>query len=112
MRRYVPCGQRRAAPCGRRADHAPCGHTPCGTILRRAAPCAPCVTCGNAARRVAGARRVACRVACRVEFLFPLRCLARRPRLMPRQQAAQAQWSAVNSETPTAERRRSQRLPT
>eukprot|EP00663_Eupelagonemidae_sp_cell21sb_P010906 gene10906-biopygen1091 len=48
--RHVPCGQRRVAPCG--------------TTLRRAAPCAPCVPCGNAARRVARARRVACRVAC------------------------------------------------
>eukprot|EP00663_Eupelagonemidae_sp_cell21sb_P006598 gene6598-biopygen4750 len=78
VRRYVPCGQRRAAPCGamcrvdsavwRRADAVPCGHrraAPCGTMMRRAAPCAPCVPCGNAARRVARARRVACRVACR-----------------------------------------------
>eukprot|EP00663_Eupelagonemidae_sp_cell21sb_P012680 gene12680-biopygen2428 len=73
VRRHVPSGQRRAAlcavwaaPCGamrRRADavRAP----PCGAMLRRAAPCAPCVPCGNAARRVA------CRVACRAAFLFP-----------------------------------------
>eukprot|EP00663_Eupelagonemidae_sp_cell21sb_P011515 gene11515-biopygen5316 len=65
-----------AAPCGavrRRADAVPCGHrraAPCGTMLCRAAPCSPCVPCGNAARRVARARRVACRVACRVDS-FP-----------------------------------------